>query len=98
MKRGPFIFLLATVVCFLYACKNKPLPNQEMANLLQVTARNEINADNIFSPEAVVTFADSLIDASPQRIDRVSVLLRKAGALIQLGLEQKAIDLLQQVL
>src|SRR5947209_392453 len=56
------------------SCRNKPLPNQEMIDLLKVSARIDHNHENIFSTEALV---------------------KKANALLQLGEEQKAIDILE---
>jgi tetratricopeptide (TPR) repeat protein len=74
------------------------LPNQEMIDLLQSISKYEDNQENPFSPEAVLQFADSLLNTSIAHDDIMKIKYRKADALLQLGEEQKAIDVLQDML
>ncbi|HEY1217117.1 MAG TPA: hypothetical protein VGE93_26110, partial [Bryobacteraceae bacterium] len=80
------------------ACGHRPLPNQEMIDLLKVSAKADHNRENVFSPEAMVEYCDSLLGQNPNEEAAREALSRKANALLQLGEEQKAIDIFQQIL
>ena len=103
MRRGPqhdfMIFLLSfsVLICFI-SCRNKTLPNQDMIDLLKIAKENDNNPDNIFSPEAKVKFCDSIIDNSADKNIINGALNTKANALLQLGEEQKAITIYQDLL
>src|SRR5882757_6573916 len=87
------------ILLFLFvSCKNKLLPNQEMITLLQSADKYEDNPQNIFCPEAILRFSDSLLNASSASIDVMKVKSAKAIALLQLGEEQKAINVLKDML
>lgn len=58
----------------------------------------EDNPENGFSPEAILRSSDSLLNASPATKDVMKIKYRKAMALLQLGQEQKAIDVFQEML
>jgi tetratricopeptide (TPR) repeat protein len=98
MKCSKSAVLFPLLFLFFISCDDKPLPNQEMIDLLRSTAKYEYNAENAFSPEAVLKFTDSLLSASPPSDEVMNIKYRKANALLQLGEEQKAIDLLEEVL
>ncbi|HVU94298.1 MAG TPA: FG-GAP-like repeat-containing protein [Puia sp.] len=85
-------------VLALTACGRHPLPNQEMIDLLKVAAKADHNHDNVFSPEAMIEYCDSLLGQDPNQDARDEALSRKANALLQLGEEQKAIGIFQQML
>lgn len=72
--------------------------NQEMIALLQSTDKYEDNQENTFSPEAVLKFTDSLLNASPSGNEVIKIKYRKASALLQLGEEQKAVELFEEIL
>ncbi len=91
----PGFFILAFLIV---SCKHKPLPNQEMIDLLELADKHEYNQENIFSPEAILMFTDSLLNTSPGGNDLVKIKFRKANALLQLGQEQKAIDVFEDML
>jgi hypothetical protein len=61
------VFFLS-LLFLIFSCKNKPLPNQEMIDLLRATDKLEDNHENIFCPEAVLKFADSLLNTSPAAV------------------------------
>ena len=82
----------------LASCEDKPLPNQEMIDLLKVSARYEHNHENIFSPEAVIAYNDSILSKASDEDARRTALSKKANALLQSGEEQQAIDILQGLL
>jgi len=89
------IFLL---VLFFASCKGKPLPNQEMIDLLKESAKADHNHENVFSPEAKIEYCDSILNTDPGEDVRVKTLEKKANALLQLGEEQKAIEIYQGLL
>lgn len=98
MKYMKITFLLYTLILLLGSCQNKTNPNQEMIDLLQSIDKYEDNPDNGFSPGAVLRFNDSLLKASPAGSDAMKIKFKKANALLQLGQEQKAIDVFQEIL
>src|SRR5690348_536568 len=87
------VFLL-----FFAACKGKPLPNQEMIDLLKESAKADHNHENVFSPEAVIEYCDSVLNTDVGEDVQIKMFDKKAGALLQLGEEQKAIDIYERLL
>jgi hypothetical protein len=98
MKRSGQLFLLFAVCLLVGSCKNKPLPNQEMIDLLKAADKRAYNHENAFSPEAAVSYADSILKTSLPESDAFNIQIRKANALLELGEEQKAVDLLEEML
>ena len=96
MKYIRIISFLCTLILLLGSCKDTP-PNQEMIDLLQSIDKSENNPENTFYPEAILRFNDSLLN-SPMADDVMKIKYRKANALLQLGQEQKAIDVFQEML
>ena len=92
--RLPFFLVLLALA----SCKDRSLPNQEMIDLLKVAAKFDHNHENVFSPEAMVEYCDSILSSSPGGDVRRDALSRKANALLQLGEEKKAIEIFQQLL
>ncbi len=92
------LILLCTFSFFIISCKHKVLPNQGMINLLKMAEKNYESPDNVFCPEAVLKYCDSILKNSPHKDELIAVLNRKANALLQLGEEQKAIDIFQDLL
>src|SRR6185312_3474621 len=80
------------------SCKEKKSANQYMVDLLKESKIAFYNPENPFSPEAVVKYADSVIQNSSDENLKTEVLTRKAHALLELGEEQKAIDIYQKLL
>ena len=92
-------FLLAFVVPILFfSCKQKPLPNQGMIDLLKTAEKNYQNPENVFSPEAVVKYTDSVINNSSDEDLITKARYQKANAFLELGEEQKAIDIYNDLL
>jgi hypothetical protein len=96
-NRYNIILFLSITIVFAF-CKNEKLPNQEMIDLLQQVEKYQHNQENGFSPEAVLAYTDSLLATSNGSVDVLQIKFRKADALLQLGQEQKAIDVLQEML
>ena len=90
-----FIFCLPFL---LSSCKETKSPNQYMVDLLQESKIAFYNPENPFSPEAVVKYTDSVIQNSSDENLKTKALTRKAHALLELGEEQKAIDIYQKLL
>src|SRR5215831_16730006 len=98
-RRSCISLLSFFILSFIFiSCSYKKLPNQDMIDLLKATEKYENNPANIFSPEAIVTFCDSVINNTSDKNAVTEALNRKAGALLQLGEEQKAIDIYQDLL
>jgi len=98
MKYSKTVSLFFILASLFVSCKHKPLPNQEMIDLLQSTDQHEYNQENIFCPEAVLKFADSLLNISSEGDDLMKIKFRKASALLQLGQEQTAIDVFEDMM
>jgi hypothetical protein len=93
MKPG-FILLILLAV----SCRYKTVPNQEMVDLLQQIDNYESNPLNPFSPASVLKYNDSVIHKGYDNADIYNAQYNKATALLQLGQEQKAINVLQPLL
>ncbi len=93
-----FIFSMLLIAFFLVSCKHTTLPNQYMIDLLKVAAQNFNNPDNVFSPESVVKRCDAVIDSSSNKEEVINAFDKKGNALLQLGEEQKAIDIFEYLL
>ena len=62
-------------------------------------AKSDFNSpDNVFAPDAVVKYCDSVLQNSSDEDVKTKVLNRKANALLELGQEQKAIDIYNDLL
>ena len=89
------------IIClfvFFPSCRQKPLPNQEMIELLQQAEKYNNNPANIFAPEALIISCDSILNASSDPEVQMKALHAKAGAYLNLGQEQKAIDIYQHLI
>ena len=64
-----------------------------MIDLLKKAEKDYNSPDNVFSPGAVVTYCDSVLRTSSAEDVKTNALNRKANALLELGEEQKAIDI-----
>ena len=69
-----------------------------MIDLLKTAEKYDNNPNNIFCPEAMVKSCDSILDNSSDNVVLMQALNKKANALLQLGEEQKAIDIYQDLL
>ena len=69
-----------------------------MIDLLKIAAQNFNQPDNVFYPESVVKHCDSVIDKSSNKDEVISAFDGKGNALLQLGEEQKAIDIFEYLL
>ena len=69
-----------------------------MIDLLSKAEKNYENRENVFSPFTVVKYCDSIIESSADEEIKTKALDQKANALLQLGEEQKAIDIFTDLL
>ena len=92
------IFMLFIIPFFFISCGYKALPNQDMIDLLKTAEKYDYNPGNVFSAGAVVEFYDSVLDNSSDKNVITEALSKKANALLQLGEEQKAIDIYKDLL
>jgi tetratricopeptide (TPR) repeat protein len=69
-----------------------------MIDLLKNAEKNYQSPANVFSPEAVVKYSDSIIHNSSDKDVVTKARNNKANALLELGEEQKAIDIFQDLL
>jgi tetratricopeptide (TPR) repeat protein len=92
-------FLMLFMLPFIFvSCKHKTLPNQSMIDLLKTAEKYDNNPNNIFCPEAMVKSCDSILENSSNNVVLMKAFNKKANALLQLGEEQKAIDIYQDLL
>lgn len=92
-----FLFAILPVV-FISCAHHEKLPNQEMIDLLKATDKKFNDPKNIFYPEATVKFCDSILQNSSDENALFLALNKKANAFLQLGEEQKAIDIFQDLM
>jgi hypothetical protein len=69
-----------------------------MIDLLKTAEKNYQNPENLFSPEAVVKYTDSVINNSSGEDLITKARYQKANAFLELGEEQKAIDIYNDLL
>jgi hypothetical protein len=69
-----------------------------MIDLLRSSEKYDNNPGNVYCPEAVIRFNDSIIDHSNAESEINKAKYNKANALLQLGQEQKAIILYDDLL
>src|SRR6185312_16036865 len=99
IKAFNLFFLFLCMLPFIFiSCKHKALPNQAMIDLLKTAAKYDNNPNNIFCPEAMVKSCDSILHNSSNSDVLMQALNKKANALLQLGEEQKTIDIYQDLL
>ena len=87
---------LCTLLLLLYSCSSTN-PNKEMIDLLQAKDNYENNPENSFYPDAVLRYNDSMLKASAAG-DVMKFKYAKATALLQLGQEQKAVAVFEEML
>ncbi len=92
------LYLASACILFLASCTHRQVPNQAMVDLLKISEKNDYNANNVFSPRAILKSCDSILENSPTEEVKLTTLNRKAELLLQLGEEQQAIDILKELL
>jgi hypothetical protein len=92
------LYFVVGLLVAIISCTDKPLPNQEMIDLLQSAEKSAYSPENTFCPEAVLAFTDSALRGSLTNEEIIQIKTRKANALLELGEEQKAIDVLEEML
>jgi len=93
-----FILLMVGLPSLFISCKPKTHPNQAMVDLLKEAEKNYNCPDNVFSPDAVVIYCDSILKNSSDENEKRKALNRQAKAYLELGEEQKAIDIYNDLL
>ncbi|MDB5109142.1 MAG: hypothetical protein JWR67_256 [Mucilaginibacter sp.] len=97
MKQGFKSGYILLIFLFV-SCRHKTVPNQEMVDLLHQVNQYEANPLNSFSPESTLKYADSVIHKGYNNADIYNAQYNKATALLQLGQEQNAINVLLPLL
>jgi hypothetical protein len=92
------ILLIVTLPSLFISCKPETHPNQAMIDLLKEAGKNYNSPNNLFSPDAVVTYCDSILKNSSDETEKIKALNRQAKAFLELGQEQKAIDIYNDLL
>lgn len=85
-------------ILFSASCVHKTVPNQEMVDLVKISEKNDFNAENVFSPDAILQSCDSILNNSGGEEAKEGALKKKAEVLLQLGQEQNSIDILRGLL
>jgi len=94
MKFIIYICLLS----LLCACKPKLGANEQMVQLLKEQSVFANTPANEYAPAAVLKHLDSVINSAQLSTDIVSLKVKKALVLLQLGKEQQAVNLMDSVL
>jgi tetratricopeptide (TPR) repeat protein len=89
---------LAILLWPAFSCNSKHSPNEEMINLLQTVAKSENAPGNAFASESKYKFYDSLLNAAATFPDSASAMYGMANTLLELGQEEKAIPLFENLL
>ena len=79
-------------------CHSKNASNAEMIDLLKTINKSESVIGNPFCPEAALGHSDSILQVSDDPNERSAISFYKAEALLQLGKEQQAVELLEELL
>jgi hypothetical protein len=90
------VFVLVLTISIV-SCKEKSSSHDEMVRLLAETEKKSFNPDNSFSPTARLRFCDSILQTPIGFQDAMIYGYYKAKALLQLGEEESAIDLLESM-
>jgi hypothetical protein len=97
MRSFKYILVLAALVGTFVSCRQKLDSNAEMVELLQKQNQFETNAANPYSCAAVLAHQDSVINQTAKGPDLFSTYIAKANTLLQLGLEQRSVNLLDSL-
>ncbi|WP_342645555.1 CRTAC1 family protein [Mucilaginibacter sp. CSA2-8R] len=82
----------------LFSCKPKLNANEQMVQRLKEQIAFANTVENEYAPAAVLKHLDSVINAPHLSTDVVSLKIKKAIILLQLGKEQQAVNLMDSVL
>lgn len=87
------------IICVLFSCKDKEIPNRQMVSLLKEVYDIENDPRNSFYPLATIRISDSVLQSSsPEEMVVYSAMYNKAHALLQLGEEKQAIEIFEKLL
>ncbi|OKS86806.1 FG-GAP-like repeat-containing protein [Mucilaginibacter polytrichastri] len=97
MNFGKSILILVGLASTLISCRQKRSSNADMVEMLQQQSQFESNAANPYSCAAVLAHQDSIINNTAKSADLFSIYISKANTLLQLGQEQKSVNLLDSL-
>ena len=88
--------LIICLVSSLWSCNSKPSSHEEMIQLLKKQRDNYFRADNYYASAPQLEYYDSIIRSTSSKQDKMIFTYNKCYALIALGREQEAIELLEE--
>lgn len=92
------IIVYLCLLGLLYSCKPKLNSNEQMVQRLKEQMAFANTPENEYAPAAVLKHLDSVISAPRLGTDVVSLNIKKAITLLQLGKEQQAVNLMDSLL
>ena len=94
------VFLNAVIIIglisSLWSCNSKPSSHEEMIQLLKKQRDVYFRADNYYASAPQLEYYDSIIRSTSSKQDKMIFTYNKCYALIALGREQEAIELLEE--
>ncbi|MFC5411651.1 hypothetical protein ACFPMF_20180 [Larkinella bovis] len=91
------LFTLTVAISTLLGCQSKPSSHEDMITLLQKLSKEYATAENGFAPEAVLAHANTQLATVTGDQQRMLYSYTKADAFLKLGEEEKAIELLEEI-
>jgi hypothetical protein len=91
------LFPLTLLVAILVCCQSKPSSHDEMIGLLHQASLRYNDPENGFCPEAVLSYTNNQLKTVTGEQQRMMYNYTKADALLKLGEEEQAIELLEDI-
>ena len=88
--------IIICLISRLWSCNSKPSSHEEMIQLLKKQRDGYFRADNYYASAPQLEYYDSIIKSTSSKQDKMIFTYNKCYALIALGREQEAIELLEE--
>ena len=88
--------IIIGLISSLWSCNSKPSSHEEMIQLLKKQRDGYFRVDNYYASAPQLEYYDSIIRSTSSRQDKMIFTYNKCYALIALGREQEAIELLEE--
>ncbi|RRB00835.1 CRTAC1 family protein [Larkinella rosea] len=89
--------VLTLLIGMLVSCQSKPSSHEEMIKILQELSVKYSDPENSFCPEAVLAYTNSQLKTVTGEQQRIMYNFAKSDAYLKLGEEEKAIELLEDI-